>query len=255
MQGKLSEAEQTCRALISLTPTNSEAHVSLGNILLAVGKTNDAAVSFRAAAQLDPDLPGRRKTIASSLADKGEIEGAIANFTIAVLLNPSDAETHGKLGLLLAQNGRLDDAITHFREATTLRPDAENYHNLGLALLVKGRVQEAVENYRQALQLRPDWETALNDLAWLLATSSDGTIRNGQEAISLAQRACDLSGGKQARYWGTLDAAYAEAGKFEDAIRTAEKAREMAKAAGEGEIVAAADQRLAAYRKGQPYRQ
>jgi hypothetical protein len=71
----------------------------------------------------------------------------------------------------------------------------------------------------------------------------------------MAQRACELSGGEQARFFGTLDAAYAEAGRFADAITTAERTRDLALAAGDKEIATAAQQRMALYRKQQPYRQ
>ena len=75
------------------------------------------------------------------------------------------------------------------------------------------------------------------------------------EAVRLAERACELEGSKEARFWGTLDAAYAEAGRFDEAISTAEKVRKLATAANQQDLVQAADKRLALYRKGQPYRQ
>ena len=70
----------------------------------------------------------------------------------------------------------------------------------------------------------------------------------------MAERACELSGGKEARFWGTLDAAYAEAGRWADALATAEKARDLAVAAGQPEIARHAEERMAAYRAGKPYR-
>ena len=73
--------------------------------------------------------------------------------------------------------------------------------------------------------------------------------------MRLAERACQLSGGKVARFWGTLDAAYAEAGRFPDAVKAAEKSRDLALTAGEKHIAQAAEERLILYRKRQPYRQ
>jgi tetratricopeptide (TPR) repeat protein len=120
---------------------------------------------------------------------------------------------------------------------------------------MQGNLKEAAANYEQAVKMNPDWPIALNDLAWIRATAPQAELRNGLEAVRLAERACELSGGKEARFLGTLDAAYAEAGRFAEAIATAEKARELALAAGDKGIAAAAGQRLTLYRKQQPYRQ
>ena len=110
-------------------------------------------------------------------------------------------------------------------------------------------------HYEQAVKLDPNQAVALNDLAWLRATAPQAELRDGAAAVRLAERACELSGGKEARFFGTLDAAYAEAGRFDEAIRTAEKAQQLAVVAGDKEVAAAAEQRLALYRKQQPYRQ
>ncbi|PYJ02818.1 MAG: hypothetical protein DME25_15020, partial [Verrucomicrobia bacterium] len=107
----------------------------------------------------------------------------------------------------------------------------------------------------EAIRLKPDWPEPLNDLAWLLATHPRPDVRNGAEAIRLAERACELSAYKEARFLGTLDAAYAEAGRISEAITEAEQARKLALAAGNHEIADAAAARLELYRKGQPYRQ
>ena len=120
---------------------------------------------------------------------------------------------------------------------------------------MQGKSEDALIYYTQAVRLKPDWPEALNDLAWILATHPQAKIRNGPEAVRLAKRASELSGGKVARFWATLDAAYGEAGRFADAVNAAEKARELALAADEKDIAQAAEERLILYRKRQPYRQ
>ena len=103
--------------------------------------------------------------------------------------------------------------------------------------------------------ITPRSVATLNALAWVLATHPDDAIRNGAEAVKLAERACELSEGKVARYWGTLDAAYAEAGRFDDAIKTAEKAKALADASQQREISEAAEKRLALYHQGKSFHQ
>ena len=148
-----------------------------------------------------------------------------------------------------------EQAIKEWQDVLKLRPDAQARYNLALTRVMQGDLKDGATQYEQALRLKPDWPVALNDLAWLRATAPQAELRDGVQAVRLAERACELSGGREARFLGTLDAAYAAAGRFEEATRTAEKVRQMASAAGDQAIAAAAEQRLARYRQHQPYRQ
>jgi hypothetical protein len=94
---------------------------------------------------------------------------------------------------------------------------------------------------------------ALNNLAWLLAANRDAAVRNGAEAVNLAERACKLSDYKTPVFIGTLAAAYAEAGRFGDAVTTAEKARDLALAAGEKVTADKNSELLELYRAGRAY--
>ena len=156
---------------------------------------------------------------------------------------------------MLLSQGRDTEANACFATALQLAPDlpAKDIQSAKTDLS-HGQFQTAVSRLATVLQLLPNHAEALNDLAWIRATAPDPRIRNGAEAVRLAERACRLSGGNEARFYGTLDAAYAEAGRFEEAIRTAEKVREMAQAAGLKEIAQGAEQRIALYRQHQPYR-
>ena len=95
-----------------------------------------------------------------------------------------------------------------------------------------GRTREAVAQYREALRLNPNLAGALNNLAWVLAASPDDELRNGAEAVRLAERACELTHYGEPSFIDTLAAAYAEAGRFPEAVTTAEKAEQLATAAG-----------------------
>jgi tellurite resistance protein len=94
----------------------------------------------------------------------------------------------------------------------------------------------------------------LNDLAWILATDRAAELRDGAEALRLAQRLAQITGTPNARFLSALDAADAEVGRFPDAIHAAEKARAVAIAAGETNLAQAAKKRLELYRSGQPFR-
>ena len=105
--------------------------------------------------------------------------------------------------------------MKHYQAALRIRPDDANAHyHLGVALVSGGRTGEAIEHFQAALKINPDYSPALNNLAWLRATSPEASIRNGKEAIELAQRAVRLSDGRTPDFLETLAAAYAEAERF-----------------------------------------
>ena len=95
-----------------------------------------------------------------------------------------------------------------------------------------GKDREAVVEYRRALVIRPLSVEVLNNLAWILATSPDDSVRNGSDAVGFAEKACQQTQNQDAMTLGTLAAAYAEAGRFSDAVATADKAASLAAAAG-----------------------
>jgi tetratricopeptide (TPR) repeat protein len=107
--------------------------------------------------------------------------------------------------------------------------------------------------YRKALALDDQLAMAYNNLAWMLAAYPDPQIRNGQEAVELGKRACRLTNNEQPFYLETLSTAYAEAGRFNDAIVTAEKARDLARKAGLEKVLDRNEQLLELYRAGRSY--
>ena len=94
---------------------------------------------------------------------------------------------------------------------------------------------------------------ALNDLAWIRATSARAELRDGPEAVRLAQRACELSRYKVALFVGTLGAAYAEAGRFDEAVTAAEMSHQLALAAGQNGLAQKNVELIKLYTARQPY--
>jgi tetratricopeptide (TPR) repeat protein len=124
--------------------------------------------------------------------------------------------------------------------------------HLGSALLERGQVAEAVAHWRESVRLRPDHLTAVNNLAWLLATHPDPRQRHPEEALALAQRAARLAPADPA-VLDTLGAALATAGHFAEAARAAQRAAELARETGRPQLAADAERRAALYRGGQAY--
>jgi Flp pilus assembly protein TadD len=114
---------------------------------------------------------------------------------------------------------------------------------------------DAVKHFRDALQLAPNDFQTLTWLARVLAADENSAVRNGSEAISLAQRANDLTSAGQPFVLDTLAMAYAEAGRFKDAQATVQRAIELATAAGAQKNLPQMQQRLELYQAGKPYRE
>jgi tetratricopeptide (TPR) repeat protein len=155
---------------------------------------------------------------------------------------------------MLMQKNQLDGATEQFLKSNQFQP-TNAVANYQLALIYQSRrdFQRAIDYYHKTIQARPDMVEALNNLAWLLAANHDSAVRNGTEAVQLAERACKLNDFKTPVLIGTLAAAYAEAGRFGDAVTTAEKARELALAAGQKETADRNGELIELYRAGRAY--
>jgi Flp pilus assembly protein TadD len=253
--GKLDEAAAQFAELARLEPDSAAHRCSLGGILLRQAKFADAESQFADAVARRSDFIQALTGLGQALAAQGKMAEAQARFREVLRLCPTNVVAHENLGQNYAQQGELQEAVQEFQEQLRLQPDAQAWYNLALVHVMQGDLKEAAANYEQAVKLRPDWPIALNDLAWIRATAPQAELRDGIEAVRLAERACELSGSREARFFGTLDAAYAEAGRFAEAMRTAATAQQLALAVGDKETAAAAEQRLAFYRKQQPYHQ
>lgn len=115
--------------------------------------------------------------------------------------------------------------------------------------------KQAIQNYNKAIDLKPNRTTVLNNMAWLMAAIDEVSIQDANRAIELAGRACELTGYKISKFLDTLAVAYAAAGRFEDAVKTANKAVDIAKAGNQTDLVNEIQRRIKLYEGGQPYHQ
>jgi Flp pilus assembly protein TadD len=189
-----------------------------------------------------------------ALLKKGNVNEAIVHFQKSLKIKSDYTEAHINLGNALLKKGSADEAIVHYQKVLQIKPDYTEAHiNLGYALLKKGSADEAITCYQKALQIKPDSPEVLNNLAWLLATSPDAHIRDGVQAVKYGERACELTHYGVTVLVGTLAAAYAEAGRYDDAIAAAQKACALASAAGEQDLLEKNQKLLELYRAHQPY--
>ncbi len=177
-------------------------------------------------------------------------------FAHALTINEENYLAHFSLGNALIEKGKTNEGRIHLQRAADLNPSFPSVHGaLACLASTQRNYSEAIEHYLEVLKRRPDTAEALNNLAWLLATCPDARVRNGTEAVALAERACKLTGFRRTVFVGTLAAAYAEAGRFSEAVMTAERARQVGLIWGESELIEKNTQLMELYRSGKPYRE
>lgn len=240
---------------LAAAPGSAVAHNGLGNALMQKGRMDEALAHYQRALSLEPRFAEAHLNLANLLLQKQQTDEAILHFEVALGLQPNLAGAHNNLGNALLGKGRVDQAVAHFQQALQLQPDsAEAHNNLANALLQQGQVAEAVTHYEAALASAPNYPYLLNNLAWVLATCPEASIRNGARAVELAQQAERLSAGKDPALLGTLAAACAEAGRFADAVRTAQRALDLAVAQTNASQAGTLRTRLKLYESGSPFR-
>ena len=254
-KGQVDEAMDQFRAALEIQPTYAEAHNGLGMALFRKGQVDEAIEHFRAALEIQPSYAEAHNNIARALSQIGRSDEAILHLGAALKLQPGHAEAHNNLANVLRQKGQVREAAAQYQQALEIRPGyAMAHYNLAEVLQQEGQVRQAVAHYQKALDLRPDFAPACNRLAWVLATSPDASVRNGVRAVGLAEEAQRLSGGGHPGVVATLAAAYAEAGRFPEAVEAAKRALELATAQNKTVQADRLRRQITLYRAGLPYR-
>ena len=253
--GMYADLETLWQATLARNPRCFLAHNNLGEILAQRGLLDEASAHFQKAMQIQPDFAEARYNFGNVLLLEGRTDEAAAQFQKVLEIQPDYAEAHNNLGNVLLRKGRVAAAMDHFQTALKIQPDfAEAHYNLGKALLAKGKVQEALAHCQAALKAQPDNPEVLSLLAWVLATWSEPSVRNGVQAVELARRASRLSGGTDPAVLQVLAAAYAENGQFAEAAATARQALQLADAQSDASLADSLRAQAGLYRAGVPFR-
>ncbi len=255
-RGQVDEAVTHYQEALEINPADAEAHNNLGATLFVSGSVDEAIAHYRRALAIQPDYADASCNLASALLFKGDLDGAIAYYSGCLAVSPNQVEAQYNFATVLLRTGRTDEAMAHYQKVLELSPDnADARANLGSVFLAKGRVRDAIAQYRDALRIAPDNVTAQSNLAWLLATAGDPSLRNGSEAVLLAERAESESSRSENRaiVLRTLAAAYAETGRFVDAKKTAEQALQAAEIQGNSTLSSALRAEISLYDLGLPY--
>jgi Flp pilus assembly protein TadD len=270
---------------VQIEPDDPVLYQQLGTVYAALGERTPAIAAFEKVLELmaSPDV---HVILGDLLVDEGRSKDGIAHYEQALVLAPDDVDAHYNLGVALGKAERWADAERHYRDvlrvdgahaaaannlgaallaqdkrgeavqyfqrAGLLDPaDALSRRNLALALYGEGRIEDALRVLQDGIAQDAENGMLLNLLAWFRATTRDATWRDGTEAVQLAERATTIASDDPS-FFDTLAAAYAAVGRFDDAVRTEEKA--IALAAGRQNLIGEFRPRLALYKDGKPYR-
>ncbi len=288
-KGRLDDAIAHCQKALALDANDAQAHTNLAIALSNAGKPEEALTHFEKAVLLVPDNASFQSNLGAALAQRGRIAEAIPHFRNALDAHPEDLQAMVNLAIALISTGRADEAIPHLEKAAQLAPgdpgiqtslgaalveqgrmeaaiphleqavqaapeSADAHYHLGTAYAGQDRIANAVGEWRKALTFDPNYVPALFHLARVLASNPNPSLRNGGEAVELAERAAKLTGSKQPAILDTLAAAYAEAGRFTEATETARRALAIASQQNDRQLVAGLNTRIALYEAGTPFR-
>ncbi|MBI5764488.1 MAG: tetratricopeptide repeat protein [Planctomycetes bacterium] len=277
------------RHLARTVPTSAHVHVALGNVLSGEGRFDEALPAYQTAIQLEPSYQGH-EGLAAILTRKGNIDEAEKHLRAALAINPRSAKAHQNLGRILQFRGQIAEAITeieravecsprssaawvdlaiahfknreidkarqHFQRALEIDPrDFRARDQYGCLLIVQGRTAQALDEWRRAATIDPQSVKTLNNLAWILATSEDASIRMGKEAVSRAEDAVRQTAHQDFSTLETLAAAYAEERRFDDAVKTLTQAIEACRRNAGQDCDTRFASQLAAYQERRPFRQ
>ena len=255
-QGHLPEAIAEYRIAIGLKPRLAVAHNNLGNALAAENKLAEAVIEYRKSLEITPDNADAHNNLGGVLSRQGRLAEAAAECQEALRLDPHSADAHSNLGNIWLVQSRFDEAVAEYRKALEIKPaDSEARYNVAAVLYQRGKMPEAIAEWRELLRLEPSNVNALNQLARALATNPDASLRNGAKAVALARQAAKLTGGGDPNVLDTLAAALAEAGRFAEAIETAERARGRASSQNDTALADAVRARIKLYEAGTPFRE
>jgi tetratricopeptide (TPR) repeat protein len=253
-QGKLAEAEQCLREVLVQHPDHEPTLRRFADVLKRLKKPREVLAVMEAAVAARPFDPSRHTLLSRFYASAGQTQDALGELRKAVELQPDYFPAHQQLGVMLCAQRKYAEAKTEFERALQTNPRFEDaYAYLSTVLIQADKDRRGGERVlRESLKNLPNSHLLANSLAWVLATAPDAAQRKPEEAVQLAERASAMTGNERHKYLDTLAAAYAEAGRFDDATRLSRQAIEAARrdSAPEVEQYRA---RLALYEQKQPF--
>jgi tetratricopeptide (TPR) repeat protein len=244
--------------VLEIAPNAYRPHARLAALYARNGQIEKARLHFERAVEIDP-AQGREGFVAFELdsADLAlqqvDLDTAVECWREALRVDPEQLRANRQLGLVLAARKQAAEARPLLEKALREEPpDARVRVVLARYYVADGRLGVAVALLREAVRIEPELTAARNDLAWLLATAADASLRSPEEALQLAESIGRVDQLSSANLLDTLAAAYAAAGRHGDAVRAAERALTLAQGE-DAQLAPQIESRLREYRRGRAW--
>ncbi len=253
--GRLAEALEHYQNALAINPNYAEAHFNLGCILDQQSRLDEAIAHYQKAVEIKPDYAEAHYNLAVVLGVRDRLSEAVEQYQKAIAIKPDYADAHGNLANALAAQGKLDEAVKEYQRTLELVPNSAQAHfRFGQALQAQRDFKAAITEYQRTLELDPKHLPARLTLAWLLATCPDASLRDGSRAVELARQAEQLANqGESPQMLDTLAAAYAEAGRYPEAVETARRALSLTATQNNKPLAEAIQTHLRLYEANSPY--
>ena len=252
--GDDAEAVKEAERAVELAPMDSEAYL---NLAITAARTDmERAISeARRAVELGRENFSAYQLLMKFLVDSKRYNEAAAFGPEWLAVSPFEVSAHFSLAGAMAHTGDLSAAARQLGYVMVLQPNSQEalvqLHRIVLAL---AKVPHGLKQLRDIVTNAPDSPRMLDELAWLLATYPDSDVRDGAEAVRLAERACKLTDRRDPALLATLAAAYAETGDFSGGVAAAEEALRKGQAIGDTDSVKLSENILMALRADLPFR-
>ncbi|MHC4572132.1 MAG: sulfatase-like hydrolase/transferase [Planctomycetota bacterium] len=249
-QEKYSEAKNLCEQLLAQKPDAIMPLLSMGVISVKQGNFSEAVPVLYKVIELHPDNTYALNYLGIALGLQNKLDEAANQFRKALQVRPDFVEAHYNLAGILREQKAFEEAIDHYRKALKINPNnAKAHYHLALTLVMAGQINGTLEHFREAVRLEPDDWKSLNGLARILAVHPDPKLRNPKQAITLAQRAVELTMQQEIIPLNTLATAYASAGQLDKAIAAAQEALELASKTQDEDTVVQIRRQIETYRQ------
>jgi len=250
-EGKLNQAMEHYKKALFYNPYSVKANYNLAGVYFKQNKLADAVIYYNRVLDLDSEMPEANYMMGNIQFKKGNFDKAITHFNNVLKVTPDKPKVKEALE---AAKRQLGNVILRQLKSLEQKPNQPELHNsLGVLFYNQGNFETAVYHWEMALKLKPEWTSVLNRLAWVKAVHKNESFHDAAESIRLATMACELTNYKRPDFLDTLTVAYAAAGRFTEAVATAEKALELVQSPEQAKLAEEIRKHLGLYKAGEPY--
>jgi protein O-mannosyl-transferase len=254
-RGDLAGAYAHFEQALAIQPDDAMTYNNFGDFYLRQGRTQDAIPYLKRALANQPDMLEANYNLGNAFLQSGDVSAAVQQWEKTLLIQPDYVVALNNIGTALLNQGQIARAIRYLQKAVAIEPNfVEAQNGLASALLQSGDIAGAVQHWQKALEIQPGFVAAQNNLAWILATCPQMSLRNGIEALKLANKAKTASGGNDPIILRTQAAAYAENGNFSEAIAVAQVALQICEAQNNASLEQVIQDEINFYKHGRPFR-